>query len=226
MPARPVVSTGNQARCGASPTHSTDSGPMAVLIGVKVGQKRERSAVCVAENPKRYVEQRAEYHFVVRYLERLPAGVTLPAVADRLAEIVRRVGARSGDPRRLYVDATGLGQPVMDLINSRIKTTAILPVYFNHGDRRNADWEQIKLGKAFLVSRLQMLLQSERLHLPKNDQAETLAQELLEYEIKVENDANERYGAFRVGTRDDMVTALGLAVQDDGAPTNSFMRAW
>ena len=29
-------------------------------------------------------------------------------------------------------------------------------------------------------------------------------------------DANDRYGAFKVGTQDDLVTALGLALQDDG----------
>ena len=40
--------------------------------------------------------------------------------------------------------------------------------------------------------------------------------ELLDYEIRVDQNANDRYGAFRVGTHDDLVTALGLATQDDG----------
>jgi hypothetical protein len=38
--------------------------------------------------------------------------------------------------------------------------------------------------------------------------------ELLDYEIRISEDANERYGAFKVGAHDDLVTALGLAVQD------------
>jgi hypothetical protein len=38
--------------------------------------------------------------------------------------------------------------------------------------------------------------------------------ELLDYEIRINEDANERYGAFKVGAHDDLVTALGLAVQD------------
>jgi hypothetical protein len=74
---------------------------------------------------------------------------------------------------------------------------------------------EVQLGKAYLVSRLQTLLQSGRLHLPRTAEAETLARELLEFEIRVERDANDRYGAFRVGTHDDLVTALGLAVQRD-----------
>jgi hypothetical protein len=46
-------------------------------------------------------------------------------------------------------------------------------------------------------------------------EAKILAEELLNYEIRVEENANDRYGAFRVGTHDDLVTALGLAVQED-----------
>ena len=42
-----------------------------------------------------------------------------------------------------------------------------------------------------------------------------LAKELLDYEIRVSEDANDKYGAFRVGSHDALVTALGLAVLDD-----------
>lgn len=37
----------------------------------------------------------------------------------------------------------------------------------------------------------------------------------MSYELRVDDNANDRYGAFRVGTHDDLVTALGLAVQVD-----------
>ena len=68
------------------------------------------------------------------------------------------------------------------------------------------------LGKAYLVSRLQTLLQTGRLHLPRTDEAKQLADDLLDYEVTVDENANERYGAFAVGPRDELVTALGLAV--------------
>ena len=64
---------------------------------------------------------------------------------------------------------------------------------------------------------MQALLQSGRLHLPRTAEAQALADELLNYEIKVSEDANDRYGAFRVGKHDDLVTALGLAVFDEPA---------
>jgi hypothetical protein len=96
----------------------------------------------------------------------------------------------------------------------------LTPVYFTYGDRRIVDSEkgQISLGKAYLVSRLQALLQGGRLHLPKTPEAEALGRELLDYEIKVSEDANDRYGAFKVGAHDDLVTALGLATQVDPRP--------
>jgi hypothetical protein len=52
-----------------------------------------------------------------------------------------------------------------------------------------------------------------RLHLPHTSESEALAKELLDYEIRVSEDANDRYGAFRAGTYDDLVTALGSAAQ-------------
>jgi len=42
----------------------------------------------------------------------------------------------------------------------------------------------------------------------------SLAVDLLDYAIRVDSDANDRYGAFKVGTHDDLVTAFGLAAQD------------
>ena len=71
------------------------------------------------------------------------------------------------------------------------------------------------LGKAYLVSRLQALLDADRLHLPQTPEATALVEELLDYEIRVDRNGHDRYGAFRVGTHDDLVTALGLAVQLD-----------
>ena len=77
---------------------------------------------------------------------------------------------------------------------------APIACYFTHGDRRAQDGRQVTIGKAWLVSRLQALLQTGRIHLPKTAEAATLARELQDYEIKVDQDANHRYGAFKVGT--------------------------
>lgn len=69
-----------------------------------------------------------------------------------------------------------------------------------------------------------MLLQTHQLHLPRSPEADTLAEELMEYEVQVAPDANDRYGAFPVGTRDELVTALGLAAQRP--PLGTIEHAW
>lgn len=191
---------------------------MDVMIGLNIGQKRDPTAVCVAEIHERRNGERSESHFYVRLLERMPLGTPYPRVADRAGEIVAKVKLKTRSAPRLYVDATGVGKPIVDLLEE--KGGKAIACYFNHGDRRvEKSWDEVVIGKAFLVSRLQALLQTGRLHLRKTaEAADVLFDELLSYEIPIDENANDRYGAFRVGTHDDLVTALGLAVQLDRIP--------
>jgi hypothetical protein len=78
------------------------------------------------------------------------------------------------------------------------------------------------MGKQFMVSRLQALAQTQRLHLPQTSEAEAVRKELRDYEIKVGDDGLDTYGAFRTGKHDDLVTALGLATQPPPRRTESF----
>jgi len=170
------------------------------------------STATIAHQPATYPQP--AYHFLVRHLERLPLGTSYPDVAARIAAIAASVRTRIGPAAAapaICLDATGVGLPVVDLV--RATGVHVTGVYFTHGDRRTVEADRVTLGKAYLVSRLQALLQGGRLHLPQTAEAQALAKELLDYEIKVSEDANDRYGAFKVGTHDDLVTALGLAVQ-------------
>jgi hypothetical protein len=190
-----------------------------VTIGIDVGQKRDPTALCVAEPEHRAVGERVEVHFMIRHLERLPLGTPYPRVAQRVARITGQVKARTGESPTIYMDATGVGQPVLDILRAEISGGRLVGVYFTYGDRRTETTvnrqRQVSLGKALLVSRLQTLLQCARLHLPRTREVEVLTDELLTYELRVDENANDRYGAFKVGTHDDLVTALGLAVQVD-----------
>jgi hypothetical protein len=160
--------------------------------------------------------------WVIRHLERLPLGTAYPQVATHLALIVTRAwhqGRREVPATPLptvRVDATGVGAPVCDLLRDELgPEVPLVAVTFTHGDQytEDASGRTARLGKAYLVSRLQALLQTQRLRFPRTlAEAPALTQELLDYEIKVDQDANDRYGAFKVGTHDDLVTAVGLAV--------------
>lgn len=104
-------------------------------------------------------------------------------------------------------------------ISSEAATQAkVVEARFVYRDRRHEGGTLggAALRKAYLVARLQTLLQTNHVHLPPSAEARILVEELLGYERRLSEDANDRYGAFRVGTQDDLVTALGLALQDDG----------
>ncbi len=193
---------------------------MSVAMGVSLGQKHEPTALCAVEGARRIsASGGSESHFVVRFLERMPSGTTFPEAADRLGQILRGITEKTRRWPQIYVDATGLGSPIISLMEARARW--VTAVYFNHGDRRiEESMDEVRLGKAWLVARLQALLQTQRLHLPEGESARALARDLLDHQIHVSPDANERYGAFPVGTQDDLVTALGLAVQlDPPVPT-------
>ena len=106
---------------------------MGTVVGVDIGQKRDPSAICVAETDERTASGRTEYHYLVRHLDRLPLATPFPDVARRVGQVVAGVEQRTGRrPHRLYVDATGLGAPIVDLLREQSPRTRILAVYFNH----------------------------------------------------------------------------------------------
>jgi hypothetical protein len=96
-------------------------------------------------------------------------------------------------------------------------------VYCVHGERRVEHGNsEIRMGKQWLVSRLQALAQTGRLHLPKTPEAEAARKELQDYEIKISDDGSDTYGVFRTGKHDDLVTAFGLATQPPPGHTEFY----
>jgi hypothetical protein len=173
--------------------------------------------------------------YQVQTMQRLDLGTQYTKVAAAVAATVAalwewEIGLRQRKqiiglhriPRALWIDATGVGRPVVELILDALKAdgrcdrTSVHPVTFTHGDRyieHGPFPETASLGKAFLVSRLQVLLQQRQLALPRDHpEARAMARELKDYEIRVDGStSNDTYGAFKTGSYDDLVTALGLA---------------
>jgi hypothetical protein len=186
---------------------------MGALIGIEIGAGS--TAICVAEPDRRA----GAVHFSVRHLERLPPNTSCIALADRYREIVERLGTKTDLFVQTYLDATQVGPPLVESFRELTGAWNLRVVYFNHGPQRTvAEDRTIQLGKGWLVSRLKVLFQRRRLHLLRSPEAETLRRELDAYRPNLPDDANTRYGAFRVGSQDDLLNALGLAVQEDLAP--------
>src|SRR5919108_6085256 len=120
---------------------------VAVAVGVDLGQKRDPTAIAVVEPQRREQDGRSEDFYITRFLERLPLGTPYPAIAQRVQTVIaniQRQVAESDPPRfgmpppsatiTLYVDGTGVGQPVVDLLKGA--GVRLRPVYFTHGDKR------------------------------------------------------------------------------------------
>jgi hypothetical protein len=70
-------------------------------------------------------------HWMIRHLERLPLGTSYPGVIERLTTIRRGAAERSKKSPVLYLDATGVGQPIADLL--RQADIPVRPVIFTSG---------------------------------------------------------------------------------------------
>ena len=181
-----------------------------------------------------------ETTYTARHIDRVPLGTGYISVAEHLVKLAEqlverrtqeildeelREGSRFLEPKRyrrwaesgvwFLLDVTGVGRPVVDdIFRPRMShlSCSITAVTFRAGETSTVTpgVREGSMGKAFMVSRLQALLQSQRIRLPDTPEARALTAELLSYEIKVNTNANLELGA-PTGKHDDLATALGLA---------------
>jgi hypothetical protein len=170
--------------------------------------------------------------YTVRHIERLSLGMSYPDQAAYLADVLcnpllrqRRVTVR--------IDVTGVGRPVYESLLGEFNIRKygryrpngtfqppremceayFLPITFVHGETYNR--RTGSLGKSFLVSKLQSLLQSGRVHAPDTPEVRATLDEMRVYERRMSQDGVDQYGAFKKGTHDDLATALGLSCLED-----------
>ena len=178
--------------------------------------------------------------WTARAVTRLPLNTSYPDVAKIVAGIVsdlhtrHQAGVRKNPwPEapalaniRVIVDATGVGVPVVELIREALKPykATVVAATFTYGRNLNKHSAgQWTVGKAYLVGRLQALLQSAAIKLPDTPEVRALCSELEAYEIRISDEGKDTYGA-KTGKHDDMATALGLATLIDTPRPNQVQR--
>ena len=167
--------------------------------------------------PPTGAEQILRSEYTIRHIARLPLGTAYPDVALHIAGMLcsslfidRNV--------RVLIDVTGVGRPVYDDLKCEIalrpecRRMKLKPITFAHGEKYNRS--KGTLGKAFLVSRLQSLLQGKRVHGPDIPEMRATIEELRVYEIKVSDEGKDTYGG-KIGKHDDLATAMALACLED-----------
>jgi len=188
-----------------------------ISVGIDIGKRHDPTAIVVA------VAEKADgmTHYTIPFLRRLPLDTGYPEQANMLAEYCRKAIEKFvREPRvyvdrkpKIYADVTGVGDAVIDLLKPRVAPFAsIRSCRFVSGDRFTKHGKEYSIGKAYFVGRLQVLAESKRIHLPKIAEARQLAQEMLDFDIDIDDASGKvTYGAIRPGTHDDMVCAMGLA---------------
>src|SRR5260370_19971340 len=115
-----------------------------ISIGVDLGQRRDPSAIAVIERPEwvagRFhmvspfaTEQRLmQGTMVVRHLERVKLGTPYPQVVKRVVAVARHP-CLGNARRKLLVDATGVGAPVVDMLRAEKPGCDLTPVVITGG---------------------------------------------------------------------------------------------
>jgi hypothetical protein len=151
-----------------------------------------------------------ERRYRVRFLERIALGTPYPSVVERVREVVRAkplVGRCT-----LVVDATGVGAPVVDLLQRAQLGCEIEPVILTGGE-----WESRTEGvwcvpKQDLVAGLRVILENRELGAPlKYAPSRLLVKEMAEMETWMGGRGGLTFGARREGAHDDLVMASALA---------------
>jgi hypothetical protein len=187
-----------------------------IILGATVRPQAQPTAIVVTQVDYGYniKTRKRQDHYTVRFIEIIPARTPYPKIAERLGQIVDNLHTQAAQFKArviMYVDVTGLGIPVIDLIKA--KAESIIPCYLTANDKRAEGKDRVTLGKAWLVSRLQVLFQGARIAIPRSSTTELLVQELLAYSLDPSPTDNELTSTFVVGSQDELLTALGLACQ-------------
>ena len=204
-------------------------------LGLDLGQAADYTALTIVERrdvpvgePKiRYGEpyQETEWHYCLRYVNRLPLGTRYPAIVKRVKAITNEL-ARRGDGELVAcaVDKTGVGAPVVDMLYEADLLCSIVPITITGGQEVHSDKGEYTVPKRDLASTLQVLLQTRRLKFAARLQfRDVLERELQNFKVKINvATGHDSYEAWREGDHDDLVLSLALAVWHAGRGTNFF----
>ena len=177
------------------------------FAGLDLGQARDYTALAILQRTR--ASPGAEKSFAVRHLERFPLGTPYPEVCRQLVSLFERPPLSGAD---LVVDVTGVGRAVLEMIRRARPRAAIRPLTITTGHGVVVDGAGWHVAKKELVSVLQVLLQTRRLHVARLlPMAGVLAKELEAFRVKITASANETFEAWRERDHDDLVLAVALA---------------
>jgi len=177
-------------------------------IGLDLGQMTDYTVMIVNQ-----INRTNDTH-EVQEIVRPQLGTKYPAIIKEVMDLQDRFAAETGKAVALYIDATGLGRPVIDEFVAK-GATRITAVTIVQGENVTREGKELHIGKQALVARMNILLESDRISWDGSTElGKVLTTELHRYRIRISKDANALFEAER-GFNDDTVTALMLATWKD-----------
>ena len=188
------------------------------LVGLDLGKRHDPAAIAVVERVDRgRAFQPAKFERLgVRHVERLALGTPYPRVVERVREVVQHEELRQ-NRCVLVVDATGVGEPVVDLLRRARLGCEICAVTITGGEHARANGLAAAGGgwsvpKQDLIAAVQVLLEHDELRISRNMRDwGWLVRELLDIQSTARSTGRARLGADGWGQHDDLVIALALA---------------
>lgn len=170
-------------------------------VGVDLGQKRDFTAIAVAERALSLHAWMPSHDrtLAIRYLARVPLGTPYTMVARRVQTLVWQLNGNCS----VAIDATGLGAPVVDLLREANLACELAPVVITGGDKQNHSAGVWRVPKRDLIGGLQLLLEKGDLQICKQlRESGALVRELIDMRTTTLRGATEH---------DDLVMAVALA---------------
>ena len=189
-------------------------------LGLDFGKEVDHSAITLIEYRviptgtldavTRQPLYRRELH--VRLIERFPLRTPFLTVLARVARLAEHPAIKHRGT--LVADATGLGDPLVELIRAQRLPLNFMPVKITSGQNVNVSRDGRNVPKSVLVGRLEHLLEYGHLRIAADaPQSDLLRHELLHFERKLKPGGHASFAAGSTN-HDDLVMALSLA----GAP--------
>jgi hypothetical protein len=170
------------------------------IVGVDLGKKHDPAAYVILES--------CGDELLIHAAERVPLGTPYPEVVEIVRKVVR--SPRLWKRCSAVVDASGVGEPVVDMMRKADLGCALTAVTITGGTRTQAGSGagRRNVTKFDLMEGLQLALENKTLKIAKKmKHAGSLVKELLDVRMR----ANGSMGAEGPGQHDDLVMAVALA---------------
>ena len=186
---------------------------MSYICSLDLATRKDYSAFCVLERR----EQHGYSHYGLKWIERLPHGISYPQqirhVRERIRTPFKGGGSLQGSP--LAVDQTGVGEAVVDMLreDELAGYVSIWPILIVGGATVTLDETRYcyHVPKRSLVSVVSKLFESGRISMvPGLAYEQTLKAELPNFKAKITIAGNEVFEAWREGDTDDLILALAM----------------